>query len=72
VTWRVVTRYAALAGGVPLLDERATYALFDGLFEKALLHHISGVPAASADLALRVRWLLPRVVGVAPTTDQTA
>ena len=32
-------RYAALAGGLPLLDERATYALFDGLFEKALLHH---------------------------------
>jgi AcrR family transcriptional regulator len=61
LTWRVVTRYAALAGGVPLLDERATYALFDGLFEKALLHHISGVPSAGPDLASRVRWLLPQI-----------
>jgi TetR/AcrR family transcriptional repressor of bet genes len=66
LTWRVVTRYAALAGGMPLLDERATYALLDGLFEKALLHHISGVSSSGADLADRVRWLLPRVVAVAP------
>jgi AcrR family transcriptional regulator len=66
LTWRVVTRYAALADGVPLLDERAAYALFDGLFEKALLHHISGVKSAGAELKSRVRWLLPRVVAVAP------
>jgi AcrR family transcriptional regulator len=61
LTWRVVTRYAALAGGDPILDERATYALFDGLFEKALLHHISSVPSAGEDLAARVRWLLPQI-----------
>jgi AcrR family transcriptional regulator len=62
LTWRVVTRYATLAGGgAPLLDERATYALFDGLFEKALLHHISGVPTAGEDLLARVRWLLPQI-----------
>jgi hypothetical protein len=61
LTWRVVTRYASLAGGVPLLDQRATYALFDGLFEKALLHHISGVPTAGEELRDRVRWLLPQI-----------
>jgi AcrR family transcriptional regulator len=66
LTWRVVTRYAALAEGVPLLDERAAYALFDGLFEKALLHHISGVQSAGAELKSRVRWLLPRIVAVEP------
>jgi TetR/AcrR family transcriptional regulator, transcriptional repressor of bet genes len=61
LTWRVVTRYAALVGGVPILDERATYALLDGLFEKALLDHISCVPSAGEDLAARVRWLLPQI-----------
>ncbi len=61
LTWRVVTRYAALAGGLPILDERATYALLDGLFEKALLHHVSCVPSAGEDLAARVRWLLPQI-----------
>ena len=64
MTWRVVERYAALAGGVTILDERATYALFDGLFENALLHHIAGDPDAAPELASQVRWLLPRVVAV--------
>jgi AcrR family transcriptional regulator len=64
LTWRVVTRYAALIGGVPLLDERATYALFDGLFEKALLHQMAGVSSSGRDLADRVKWLMPRVVAV--------
>jgi TetR/AcrR family transcriptional regulator, transcriptional repressor of bet genes len=64
LTWRVVTRYAALAGGLPILDERSTYALLDGLFEKALLHHLAGQADASPELVARVRWLLPRVVAL--------
>jgi AcrR family transcriptional regulator len=66
LTWRVVTHYAALCGGTTLLDERATYALFDGLFEKALLHHLAGHEDAPVELAARVRWLLPRLVAVEP------
>ena len=62
MVWRVVERYAALAGGTTLLDARATYALFDGLFEKALLHHLAGDSEAAAELVARVGWLLPRVV----------
>jgi TetR/AcrR family transcriptional repressor of bet genes len=61
--WRVVERYAALTGGKPTLDSQAAYALFDGLFEKALLGHLSGDPQATGRLRQRVRWLLPRVVG---------
>jgi TetR/AcrR family transcriptional repressor of bet genes len=64
MVWRVVERYAALAGGTTLLDERATYALFDGLFEKALLHHLAGEADAAAELVERVTWLLPRVVSL--------
>jgi AcrR family transcriptional regulator len=66
MVWRVVERYAALSGARTLLDERATYAMFDGIFEKALLHHLAGQEDASAELAARVRWLLPRVVSVEP------
>ena len=59
--WRVVERYSALSGGGALLDPQAAYALFDGLFEKALLGHLSGEPDAASHLAERVRWLLPRI-----------
>ncbi len=59
--WRVVERYATLAGAPPLVDPQAAYALFDGLFEKALLGHLSGDPDAATLLAERVRWLLPQI-----------
>jgi AcrR family transcriptional regulator len=59
--WRVVERYSALAGGGALLEPEAAYALFDGLFEKALLGHLSGDADAASHLAERVRWLLPRI-----------
>jgi len=62
--WRVVQRYAELAGGTTLLDDRATYALFDGLCEKALLHHLAGQEEDAEQLGEQVRWLLPRVVAV--------
>jgi TetR/AcrR family transcriptional regulator, transcriptional repressor of bet genes len=61
MTWRVIERYAALSGGTVLLEAQAAYALFDGLFEKALLGHLSGDPEAGPLLAERVRWLLPRI-----------
>jgi TetR/AcrR family transcriptional repressor of bet genes len=60
-TWRVVERYAELCGVSPLLEPQAAYALFDGLFEKALLGHLSGEDDAAALLAERVQWLLPQI-----------
>jgi AcrR family transcriptional regulator len=59
--WRVVDRYAELAGVRPLLDPQAAYALFDGLFEKALLGYLSGDDQAATLLAERVHWLLPQI-----------
>ena len=61
LNWRVVMRYAALSGRDPLLEPEAAYAMFDGLFEKALLGHLSGDPDAARLLAQRVRWLLPQI-----------
>ena len=59
--WRVVHRYAELSGTTPLLDPQAAYALFDGLFEKALLGFLSGDLQAARCLAERVHWLLPQI-----------
>ncbi len=59
--WRVVERYAELSHVRPRLDPQAAYALFDGLFEKALLGYLSGDPNAEKALVERVHWLLPQI-----------
>jgi AcrR family transcriptional regulator len=59
--WRVVDRYAELSGVAPALEPQAAYALFDGLFEKALLGYLSGDAEAAPRLADRVHWLLPKI-----------
>jgi AcrR family transcriptional regulator len=60
---RVVTTYAELAGRPLAVDVATTYALLDGVFEKALLAHLVGDGSASADLRSRVTDLLPRLLG---------
>jgi TetR/AcrR family transcriptional regulator, transcriptional repressor of bet genes len=60
---RVVTRYAELAGRSLAVDVATTYALLDGVFEKALLAHLTGDSAASDDLRARVSLVLPRLLG---------
>jgi hypothetical protein len=51
MVWRVVTRYGELAGSPAAVGSTYTYALFDGLFQQALVAHHS-VPG-SADTMLR-------------------
>ena len=60
---RVVTRYAELAGRPLALDVATSYALLDGVFEKALLGHLTGDARASDDLRARVAEVLPRLLG---------
>ncbi len=48
--WRIVTRYAELTGQALLASEGAAYALFDGLFQRALLQQLSGDAKAQATL----------------------
>lgn len=40
--WRVVSRHAELRGTDPAMPSARYYALFDGLFQQALLRHLSG------------------------------
>jgi AcrR family transcriptional regulator len=60
---RVVLRYAELAGRPLVMDVPTIYALLDGVFEKALLGHLTGDEDAGARLRARVLDLLPRLLG---------
>ncbi|TXJ30253.1 MAG: TetR/AcrR family transcriptional regulator [Afipia sp.] len=57
--WRVVSRYAQLGRKAPAISPEALYALFDGLFQKCLLRHLSGDAQAISELQAEIRRLLP-------------
>ena len=40
--WRVVSRYAELSGRAPRLTPASAYGVLDGLFQQALLGHLTG------------------------------
>lgn len=61
--WRNVHAYAVLSGGRPACSPADAYAMFDGLFQHALLRHFVGAKGALDDLRRGVRDLLPRLVG---------
>ena len=42
MVWRIASRYASLGGRQPVVSRAALYALFDGLFQRCLLRHLSG------------------------------
>lgn len=64
--WRVVSRYAELAGRRPAIDPSTCYGMLDGLFAQALLAWATGPVDARADvllvLAARVDLLLPSLL----------
>jgi AcrR family transcriptional regulator len=60
--WRVVSRLADLAGTPPMFSSSVTYALFDGLFQQALLKHLSGDPDAVPEFEAATRDVLARLL----------
>jgi AcrR family transcriptional regulator len=60
--WRIVTRYADLAGLAPQISSPTMYAIFDGLFQQALLRQLAGEPTAAADLQAAVTQVLPSLI----------
>lgn len=62
MVWRVVSRYAELVDTPPLVTPPVMYALFDGLFQQALLRQLAGDPAAAADLQAGVTAVVAQVV----------
>lgn len=59
--WRVASRYAELSRRTPRSSPAALYALFDGLFQSALLRHLANDASAIPDLLAEVRRLLPTI-----------
>lgn len=57
--WRVASRFAELGGRRPAVTSAVLYAVFDGLFQKHLLRHLSNDREAIPDLLGEVRKLLP-------------
>ena len=56
--WRVVSRYAELRDQPCVVPSRTAYAMFDGVFQRALLRQIAGQPKAAAQLVEDVLRLL--------------
>ena len=61
--WRVVSRYAELAQMTVTLSPAAVYAILDGLFQQALLHHLAGSEGPADDLAANVIRVLDTLDG---------
>ena len=56
--WRVVSRYAELGGMTLAASPGVAYAIFDGLFQQALLRQLAGQEDAGGELAANVAWVL--------------
>jgi AcrR family transcriptional regulator len=56
--WRIVTRYAELAGTPPAVTSSVAYALFDGVFQHALISHLAGDATAARHLEETVQRVL--------------
>jgi AcrR family transcriptional regulator len=56
--WRIVSKYAELAGAQLVVGSGAAYAVFDGLFQQALLRHLAGSADAARDLQENLQRVL--------------
>jgi AcrR family transcriptional regulator len=56
--WRIVSRYAELSETPPSVSPALAYAMFDGLFQHALIRHVAGDDTAAPNLEASV----PRVL----------
>lgn len=59
MVWRVVSRYAELAGREVGLPSVVVYGCLDGVFQKALLDHLAGRAGIAEGLAATARGALP-------------
>jgi AcrR family transcriptional regulator len=56
--WRILSRYAEFTGVTLALPPGAAYAILDGLFQQALLHHLAGHDDAAEYLRANVIRIL--------------
>ncbi len=60
--WRIVTTFADLAGAPPAVPSSLAYAVFDGLFQHALIDHLTGYDHAARDLEQNVPHVLDSLI----------
>jgi AcrR family transcriptional regulator len=60
--WHVVSRYATFAGVSPAVSPSVAYAVFDGLFQQALLHQLAGRDDAASNLEANVAHILETLI----------
>jgi AcrR family transcriptional regulator len=56
--WRIVSKHRDLAGAAPAVSSRVAYAMFDGLFQHALIRHLGGSETAADDLQANTARML--------------
>ena len=56
--WRIVSKYCDLAAAPLAVSSGAAYAVFDGLFQQALIRHLAGWAGAAQDLDENVQRVL--------------
>lgn len=59
MVWRVVVRYAELAGRPAAVEPQVAYGMLDGLFQQALLAYVSGNTEVLTALVGQVRAVMP-------------
>jgi AcrR family transcriptional regulator len=62
--WRVLSRFAEITGEPVRAPSGVAYAMFDGLFQQALLKHLSGDRKAVATMQSNVRLVVSQLVGM--------
>ncbi|SDT18939.1 TetR/AcrR family transcriptional regulator [Microlunatus soli] len=62
MVWRIIGRYAELAGQELIPDPDTAYAVFDGVFQRAVQSEVAGDPEAGTVLEQRIRLLLPQLL----------
>jgi hypothetical protein len=60
--WRIVTRFAELREAPPTVTPALAYAMFDGLFQHALISHLAGDGTAAGVLEASVPRVLESLI----------
>jgi hypothetical protein len=66
--WRIVNRYGELADRQVGMDPASAYGVLDGLFQAALLGHVTGDAAALPTLVDQVHGLMPLTLSPLPNS----
>ena len=67
--WRIVTRYSELVDREVGMDPASAYGVLDGLFQAALLGHVTGNPSALPTLVDQVHVLMPLTLSPLPRAE---